>query len=172
MKKILITLGLVLGLNNVSFAQTSLIGGESFSVQLPEKYIRTVGINNYAAVQWEHEEKDFYGYIIVENIEDFKLAKLDTSLTGAMEITMSDFKDFKDFKILDTKTYKNDKGQTTIANKISYFDEEEEIVIYYHVNIYLSKNFIYKIYQYGSAQGFKNSETEIDYIAKKINIPS
>ena len=172
MKKILITFGLVLGLSSVSFAQTTLMGGEPFSIQLPEKYVRTIGTNNYASAQWEHEEKDFYGYVIVENLDEYKIAELDTSLQSTMDLAIEDLKDFKDFKILDTKTFTTDKGKSSLETKVSYFDEEEEIMIYYQINVYQSKNFIYKVYHYGSAQGFKSSAEDIEYITKKFTIPS
>ena len=165
-------LGLALCISSLSIAQNTLIGTENFTVQLPENYIRAIGLNNFAMVQWEHKDADFYGYSIVEHIDEYKLAELNVDLKSISEYALNDFVDFKDYKVIETKTYKTDKGNPTISNRISYFDEENEIVIYYHINVYTSKNFIYKVYFYGSSKAFKNAETDIDYITKKINIPS
>lgn len=172
MKNLFLTLALAIGFSMSTQAQTTLQGAESFSVQLPVGFQRTVGANDLASVQWENTEEELYGYIIFENVDELKMNEIGTDIKTYATLALNDFNSLKNFKLIDTKTYKTDAGKETLAQVFSYFNEDLEMDIYLQINVYKTDQFIYKMISYGDEATFKQSSSHIDFITKKIKFPS
>jgi hypothetical protein len=167
MKNLLLTLSLALGFAMSTQAQTTLQGAESFSVQLPAGFQRTVGANDLASVQWEHADEELYGYIIFENIDELKLGDITPDIKTYAALALNDFSELKNFKLIDTKSYKTDEGKETLAQVFSYYNDELETTIILQVNVYTTKNFIYKMISFGDEATFNKSKDRIDFISKR-----
>ncbi len=171
MKKIFAFLLVYLLSQPMVLSQTNLIGAESFSIQLPQDYKRTIGNNHLASVQWEHNELEIYGYLIFENIDELKLAEINTNLNSYAELALNDFSDYENYKILASKTYKTKNGKETICKLISYYNPDLDVTILLQLNVYATKNFIYKMINFGAKDTFSLNQQHIDFISKRIILP-
>lgn len=172
MKNLFLAFTLAFGLSLTAQAQTTLQGAESFSVQLPLGFQRTVGANDLASVQWENSEEELYGYIIFENVDELKMGEITTDIKTYATLALNDFNTLKNFKLIETKNYKTDGGKETLAHVFSYYNEELEMNVFLQVNVYKTDHFIYKMISFGDETTFKKSKQHIDYISKKIKFPS
>ncbi|MFV0142065.1 MULTISPECIES: hypothetical protein [Empedobacter] len=171
MKKILLAFTLMLCLMNNTNAQSTIIGSEAFSVNLPAGYQRTIGTNDFSIVQWENNDSTAYGFIITENIDELKLGNISDDLASYMDIMVSNYSSNPKFKSLNTKQFKTSKGKETFQKQISYYNEELESNVYLQINIFKTKNFIYQVVNFGSDDFLKNSKEYTDYIINNIDLP-
>ena len=171
MKKLLLTITFLLSSFYFVNAQTTLIGAETFHVQLPQNFTRAIGVNNLASVQWEHAEKEIYGYIIFENTDEMKLADLSISLKEYSDMCLNDFNEIEKYQLIKSETYKTKSGKETISNKISYYNSDLETTIVMQINAYKTQNFYYKVIQFGDQSSFDLGEKEIKYISEEIKLP-
>ncbi|WP_314243703.1 hypothetical protein [Empedobacter tilapiae] len=171
MKKILLTFTLMLCLMNNTNAQSTIIGSENFSVNLPVGYQRTIGTNDFATVQWENEETSSYGFIIIENLDELKISNIADDFASYMDISVANYSSNPKFKSLNSKQFKTSKGRETLQKQISYYNEELEATIYLQINIFKTKNFIYQVVNFGSEDFLKNSKEHTDYIVNNIDLP-
>lgn len=170
MKKLLLTLAFFCTFH-ISKAQSTLVGAETFHIQLPQNFTRAVGVNDLASVQWEHTEKEIYGYVIFENADEMKLVDLSISLKEYSDMCLNDFNEIEKYQLIKSETYTTTNGKETISNKISYYNSELEITIVMQINAYKTQNFYYKVIQYGDEKSFALAEKEIHTIAKDIKLP-
>ncbi len=171
MKKTLLSLTFLLCSFFFANAQTTLIGAETFYVQLPANYSRAIGVNDLASVQWEHAEKELYGYIIFENGEEMKLAELHLSLINYAELCLNDFSEIENYQLIKTENYQTNNGLQTIEHTISYQNTELNTKIMMQINAYKTPNFFYKLIQFGDEASFKAHASELQKIAKDIKFP-
>jgi len=158
-------------LASITNAQSSLVGAESFSVNLPAGYSRAVGTNDYATVQWQNEEMHSYGFVIIENLDELKISGVSSDLQSYMDICISNYSGFPQFKSFAPKLFKNKKGQENFQKQISYYNEELESTVYLQFNIFKSKNFIYQIVNFGNEDFLKVSKENTDYIINNVVLP-
>lgn len=171
MKKTLLTVTLLLCSFFFGQAQTTLRGAETFHVQLPANFIRAIGVNDLASVQWEHTEKEIYGYIIFENTAEMKLAELDLDLKQYAELCLNDFSDIEQYQLLKTENYTTTNGLATIEHTIRYQNTELDTMIMMQINAYKTPHFYYKLIQFGDEATFKAYTTDLKRIAKEVQFP-
>jgi hypothetical protein len=152
-------------------AQTNLIGAENFSINLPQDYKRTIGNNHLASVQWEHNELEIYGYLIFENIDELKIAEINTDLNSYTDLALKDFIDYENYKLIESKRYKTKNGKETICKLISYYNPDLDVTILLQLNSYATKNFIYKMINFGAEDTFSLNRQHVESISKNINLP-
>jgi len=147
MKKILFICYLLVSIT-IS-AQKKIYGSETFSLIMPESFKRTIGINDYATIQFESTEPkpSSYGFLIFEHKDELKLA--DVKL------------DIIDYTLNSIEPYTLQEGFTYIKKPyISYergfnyaYTEFETNVedsgrIYFLQTVIETKDYIYQILQY------------------------
>ena len=152
-------------------AQTKLIGAENFSVSLPHQFKRTIGNNDLAVVQWEHLDKEIYGYVLFENIDELKIAKINHDLAYYADIALNDFANYTNFKLIQSRRYKTTSGKETEEREFTYNDEENNINVHTIINVYKTSNFIYKMINFGSEDTFNEGKKDIEYIINRIQLP-
>lgn len=171
MKKLLLTLSIAISFTTFSFAQSTILGAETFSINLPNGYTRTVGTNDLASVQWENSEKETYGYIIFENLDELDLVEFDRDINKYADLSVNDFSDLNKYKLIETKKFKTKSGKETVQKQISYYYDELDATIQLQINIFMTKNFIYKMISFGEKELFKKSDKDLDYIVNNIQLP-
>lgn len=171
MKKLLLTLSIAISFTTFSFAQSTILGAETFSINLPNGYTRTVGTNDLASVQWENSEKETYGYIIFENLDELDLVEFDRDINKYADLSVNDFSDLNKYKLIETKKFKTKSGKETVQKQISYYNDELDATIQLQINIFMTKNFIYKMISFGEKEIFKKSDKDLDYIVNNIQLP-
>lgn len=152
-------------------AQTKLIGAENFSVTLPLQFKRTIGNNDLAVVQWEHLDKEIYGYVLFENIDELKIAKINHDLTYYADIALNDFSDYTNYKLIQSRKYNTVTGKETEEREFTYDDEENNIHFHTIINVYKTSNFIYKMINFGSEETFNEGKKDIEYIINHLQLP-
>ncbi|MBF0596307.1 hypothetical protein [Faecalibacter rhinopitheci] len=171
MKKLLLTLSIAISFTTFSFAQSTILGAETFSINLPNGYTRTVGTNDLASVQWENSEKETYGYIIFENLDELDLVEFDRDINKYADLSVNDFSDLNKYKLIETKKFKTKSGKETVQKQISYYNDELDATIQLQINIFMTKNFIYKMISFGEKEILKKSDKDLDYIVNNIQLP-
>jgi len=171
MKKILLSLAFTFTCSIFSFAQSSIKGAETFSVNLPVNYQRTIGANDLASAQWESAIDESFGYIMFENVDELKLAEVDTDLDQFADLALGDFNELNQYKLINSKKFKTKSGKETAQREFSYYDEENDIHFHFLINIYKTKDFVYKMINFGTNETFKKSKKDFDYIIDNIQLP-
>lgn len=171
MRNLLLLVITLLFIPKSTFAQTKLIGAENFSVSLPQQFKRTIGNNDLAVVQWEHLNKEIYGYVLFENIDELKIANINHELAYYADIALNDFNDYSNYKLIKARKYKTSNGKETEERELTYDDEENNIHVHTIINVYKTSNFIYKMINFGSEDTFNETRNEIDYIINKLQLP-
>lgn len=171
MKKLFFALIIVFAFSDTINAQTSIIGAEAFSVNLPTGFNRTIGTNDFASVQWGNDEIETYGFIITENLDELKEANVSTDLESYMDVAVAKYSDSPKFTSLGSKLITNKKGLQTFQKVISYYNEELESTVYLQFNIFKSKKFMYQVINFGNENFLKTSKESTEYIINNLDIP-
>ncbi len=147
MKHIIILASLLLSLT--VFSQQKIKGAESFSLIIPEGFQRTIGLNDYAAVQFEsiYPKPISYGFLIYEHKDELRLAdaKLDM-----IEYTLNSIEPYtgqKAFKYIKQPYISYEHG-FNFAYAEFETNESESGHIYFLQTVIETKEFIYQILQY------------------------
>jgi hypothetical protein len=158
----------------VSFGQSSsktYKTGHVFSITLPDYMSRTVGLNSSANFQYKSEVKDVYGFVIVDDKEELKLAELNfASVTEFNEDFMKSFLADVEKKNIGTPVIKKIGENSFLECDVTYFDKESEGEIYYLVGVVETKSAFYKILSWSLAENkdkFKSDFQKILYSLKK-----
>lgn len=171
MRNLLLLFITLLFIPKSTFAQTKLIGAENFSVSLPQQFKRTIGNNDLAVVQWEHFDKEIYGYVLFENIDELKIAKINHDLAFYADFALNDFSDYTNYKLIQARKYTTISGKETEEREFTYDDEENNIHFHTIINVYKTAHFIYKMINFGSEETFNEGKKEIEYIINQFQLP-
>lgn len=171
MKKMLLAFALIFCFSHTTNAQSTIIGSEPFSVNLPSGFNRMIGLNTSAIVQWGNEENETYGFVITENLEDLKSAQVSDKYESYLDIYVSTYSSYPQFNSFPSELYKNKKGKETLQKVISYYNEEVESTVYLQMNVFKTKNFIYQVVNFGTEDFLKNSKEQVEYIINNIDLP-
>lgn len=169
MKHLLFSIAFLLYFNSSVQAQTKLVGAESYSISLPENFRRTVGTNDLATVQWEHQTKELYGYVLFENLEELKLAEINSNLAAYAQLALDDFIDQNNFKLIQSHHYKTTLGKETEEREFTY--TLDDLNFHVIITIYKTDQFIYKMINFSTEETFKESKKDITYIINHIQLP-
>ncbi|WP_334124437.1 hypothetical protein [Empedobacter brevis] len=136
---------------SIVFSQQKIRGAESFVLTIPKGFQRTVGLNDYATIQFESvtPKPNSYGFLIFEHKDELKLT--DTKL-DMIDYTLNSIEPYttqKGFKYL-KKTYVSYEQGFNFAYAEFETNEPESGHIYFLQTVIETKNFVYQILQYCS----------------------
>ncbi|GEM51215.1 hypothetical protein EB1_10050 [Empedobacter brevis NBRC 14943 = ATCC 43319] len=136
---------------SIVFSQQKIRGAESFVLTIPKGFQRTVGLNDYATIQFESvtPKPNSYGFLIFEHKDELKLT--DTKL-DMIDYTLNSIEPYttqKGFKYL-KKPYVSYEQGFNFAYAEFETNEPESGHIYFLQTVIETKNFVYQILQYCS----------------------
>lgn len=170
MKKIVLSLLITFTFATFSFAQTTLVGAEPYSVVVPKNYTRTTGNNDLATVQWENTDEEIYGYVFFEHKDDLIHNDVKFDLESYANLTLETYNTLKGYKLINSKKFKTKNGIETIQKEFKYYDDENDIKFHMFLNIYKSNDFIYLMMNYGNENNVKNNTKDIDFIINSFKL--
>lgn len=129
--------------------------GHVFYISLPEYMNRTVGINDFASVEFEDSIKDIGGFIVVDKKEDILLAKKYYSSIEQFFNNYIHTFSIRKIEEVFNKTTKKINGKNFIECDMSYTDEASGIDIYYFLAVVETDCCYYKFLCYSKLE---NSE--------------
>lgn len=144
--------------------------GRPFNISLPDYMSKTVGLNDAAIIQYQSNVKDVYGFVIVDNKEELKVAELYYS-------SITDFYDYfiKSFGASE-KSRTVSKPVTATKGKINFleaevtlFNTEANIEIYYLVGIVETEHAFYKIISWSSVHEKDKFRDDFQKIIYSLN---
>ena len=161
----LVTLALVLCIG-ITTAQTKirpLVGGLTFTLNVPSYLSKTAGINSAAALQFKSVVKDIYGIVIYDTKEE--LLALEMNFNSARDFYdnfITDFvKDEEQRTVSDPKS-KTKNGISFWLSDLSYFDKDAKTKIYYKIGVAETSKAFYKILIWCDATKRKTFEDDFE----------
>jgi hypothetical protein len=154
--KLIYTLLCLMILPTITFSQTAFKeqkGGQAFTMSLPDYMSRTVGLNDAASLQFKSSVKDVYGFVIIDNKEELKLAEF--LFANIVEF----FDDFANNFVKDEPNRKMSKPESKkigdynfMSCDITYLDSEAKVEIYYFIGVVETPNSFYKVLCWSTAE--------------------
>lgn len=130
-------------------AQHKVYGAEAFGLTLPQDFVRTIGLNDYATLQFESKapKPNAYGFIIFEHKDELKLveAKLDI-----IDYTLNSIEPYmarEGFNYIKKPYISYEKGFNYAYTEYETNDEDLGH-IYFLQTVIETKDYIYQIMQY------------------------
>ncbi|CAM3285217.1 hypothetical protein NZD85_14040 [Empedobacter stercoris] len=133
------------------FAQQKIRGAESFVLTIPKDYQRTIGLNDYATIQFESiaPKPNSYGFLIFEHKDELKLADPKLDMIDYTLNSIEPYTTQNGFKYL-KKPYVSYEQGFNFAYAEFETNEPESGHIYFLQTVIETKEFVYQILQYCS----------------------
>ena len=149
MKKLFIIASLFFSI--CSFSQHKLYGAESFTLTIPEDFQRTIGLNDYATIQFKSKlpKPNSYGFLIFEHKDELKLADSNLDMIDYTLNSIEPYTEQKGFRYIKQPYITYKQGINYAYAEFETNDPDMER-IYFLQTIIETKGFIYQILQYCS----------------------
>ena len=143
--------------------------GFSFNISLPDYMSKTIGLNDAASIQYKSDEKDVYGFVVIDTKEELELAELKfESINLFYDQFIVDF--LKDEKKRSVSKPLNKKvGESNfIEVDVSYYDTDAKTEIYYLVGVVETKKAYYKVLTWTTLAARDSFKTDFQKILYSI----
>ena len=131
------------------FAQHKVYGAEAFGVTLPQNFERTIGLNDYATLQFESKspKPNAYGFLIFEHKDELKLAQANLDIIDYTLNSIEPYTAREGFKYIKKPYIAYERGFNYAYTEFETNDEELGH-IYFLQTVIETKDYIYQIIQY------------------------
>ncbi|WP_413533321.1 hypothetical protein [Empedobacter brevis] len=138
------------------FSQKKIHGAESFTLTIPENFQRTVGLNDYATIQFESltPKPNSYGFLIFEHKDELKLTDSSLDMIDYTLNSIAPYTTQKSFNYIKKPYVAYEQGFNYAYTEFET-NEPESGHIYFLQTIIETKEFVYQILQYC---GYENKE--------------
>ncbi|MGV0925037.1 hypothetical protein [Empedobacter tilapiae] len=149
------------------FAQQKIYGAESFTLTIPKGFQRTIGLNDYATIQFESvtPKPNSYGFLIFEHKDELKLTDSNLDMIDYTLNSIEPYTTQNGFNYL-KKPYVSYEQGFNYAYAEFETNDSESGHIYFLQTVVETKNFVYQILQYCS---FENQEIMKSDFVKIVN---
>ncbi len=132
-----------------AFSQHKIYGAEAFALTLPNDFQRTIGLNDYATIQFESKlpKPNSYGFLIFEHKDELKLAEAKLDMIDYTLNSIEPYTAQKGFKYIKQPYIKYEQGFNYAYAEFETNDPDSGH-IYFLQTVIETKGFIYQILQY------------------------
>lgn len=154
-----------------AFAQQKIHGAESFALTIPKDFQRTVGLNDYATIQFESlaPKPNSYGFVIFEHKDELKLADSNLDMIDYTLNSIEPYTTQKGFKYI-KKPYVAYEKRFNYAYAEFETNEPESGHIYFLQTVIETKEFVYQILQYCSFENQEIMKSDFVKIANSFKV--
>lgn len=131
------------------FAQHKVYGAEAFGLILPQDFERTIGLNDYATLQFESKspKPNAYGFLIFEHKDELKLAEANLDIIDYTLNSIEPYTAREGFNYIKKPYIAYEKGFNYAYTEFQTNDNDLGH-LYFLQTVIETKDYIYQIIQY------------------------